>query len=136
MNRDNEFHKLLNLFGDAKLAKDVMVVNFDHRYIGFPDRLSYFREKFSLVEFKTTGKLKKDKRYVEQDDLPQLLAYWLSLKYIFQIEQAALIYYSYSNESWQEFLYTPQEMEYHQMLWLEKLDKFRQIEMLNFENKQ
>lgn len=134
MNSDNEFHKQLNLFGDAKIANNVMVVNFQHRYIGYPDRVSYFHEKFSLVELKTISKPKKDYRYVKKDDLPQLSAYWLSLKSIFKIEQAALIYYSYTNKSWQEFLYTPHEMEHYQVLWIKKLNRFRQLELLNFEN--
>lgn len=131
MNCNSGFYRLVNDFGDALLSDQVVLVNFRYRYVGSPDRVSLFRNKYTLTELKTVSK-PKNPCWIS-DDLPQLSAYWLTLESLFELEQAVLIYYWDSNDSWQEFPFTPKKMEVYKQQWIAKLNLFRQLELMGFD---
>jgi hypothetical protein len=74
----------------------------------------------------------KNPRWIS-DDLPQLSAYWLTLESLFELEQAVLIYYFDGDDSWQEFPFTPKDMEFNKKQWIAKLNLFRRLELVGFD---
>lgn len=115
---------LLPNFGDTLLSEQ-FVVSFKYQYFGKIDQLGFYRESLTLSDLKTSLKPKLSINWV-QDKMIQLAAYYIPIETLYPVEQAALIYLI-SDGSCNEFLFTPQQMEFYKELWLERLSQLNEM---------
>lgn len=115
---------LLPNFGDTLLSEQ-FVVSFKYQYFGKIDQLGFYRESLTLSDLKTSLKPKLSINWV-QDKMIQLAAYYIPIETLYPVEQAALIYLI-SDGSCNEFLFSPEQMEFYKELWLERLCQVNEI---------
>ena len=120
-------NQLLPNFEEQFLSEQ-FVVSFKYRYFGRIDQFGLYRGSLTLSDLKTALKPKHSINWV-QDKILQLAAYYIPIEALYPVEQAALIYLI-SDGSYNEFLFTPKQMETYKELWLEKVLQVN--EMLSF----
>ncbi|GAA6614411.1 hypothetical protein [Scytonema sp. NUACC26] len=118
---------LLPNFGDC-LFSEQYIVSFKYQYFGKFDQLGLYHESLTLSDLKTSLKPKLSLNWVK-DKVIQLAAYYIPIEALYAVEQAALIYLI-GDGSYNEFLFTPQEMELYKDLWLERLNEFSEVDKL------
>ncbi|MBD1903865.1 hypothetical protein NDI44_27150 [Trichocoleus sp. DQ-A3] len=112
-------------FFESPLLSEQLIVNFKHKYLGKIDQFGLYRGRLTLSDFKTSLKPKNSLSWI-QDKILQLAAYYLSIKTLYPVEQAALIYLI-SDGSYNEFLFTPEEIDFYNKLWLEKVSQANNV---------
>jgi|GEM_PF-2044486 len=117
-------NKLLPNFG-ACLFSEQYIVSFKYRYFGKFDQVGLYRDSLTLSDLKTSLKPKISLNWIK-DKVVQLAAYYIPIEALYPVEQAALIYLN-GDASCNEFLFTPQEMEFYKDLWLEQLNQVSKI---------
>ncbi|MFB2768074.1 hypothetical protein ACE1AT_02085 [Pelatocladus sp. BLCC-F211] len=115
---------LLPNFGDTLLSEQ-FVVSFKYQYLGKIDQLGFYRENLTLSDLKTSLKPKLSIDWV-QDKILQLAAYYIPIETLYPVEQAVLIYLI-RDGSYNEFLFTPHQMEFYKELWLERLSQVNEM---------
>ncbi|MEH2149799.1 hypothetical protein [Nostoc sp.] len=113
-------NKLLPNFG-ACLYSEQYIVSFKYQYFGKFDQVGLYRDSLTISDLKISLKPKLSLNWI-QDKIIQLAAYYISIEALYHVEQAALIYLI-GNGSCDEFLFTPQEMEFYKDLWLGRLNQ-------------
>lgn len=113
--------KVLPKFEESFLSEQT-IVSFQYQYLGTLDLLVRYQNRITLIEIKTSSK-SKQLDWVK-DKVLQLAAYQIPAEELYPIEQSALIYLI-GDGSYQEFLFTPQQMTYYKQLWLNRLAKAR-----------
>lgn len=116
----NALNQLLPNFKDSLLSEQLFV-SFKYQYFGKIDQLGLYRGSLTLSDLKTALKPKLSLSWV-QDKLLQLAAYYIPIEALYPIEQAALIYLI-SDGSYNEFLFTPKQMELYKELWIERVSQ-------------
>lgn len=112
--------KLLPHF-EASLLSEQLIVSFKHRYIGQIDQFGLYRGLLTLSDLKISLKPKYSLDWV-QDKILQLTAYYIPIEALYPVEQSALIYLI-GDGSYNEFLFTPEQMECYKDRWLERLSQ-------------
>lgn len=113
--------KVLPNFEESFLSEQT-IISFQYQYLGTLDLLVRYRNRITLIEIKTSSK-SKQLDWVK-DKVLQLAAYYIPAEELYPIEQSALIYLI-GDGSYQEFLFTSQQMTYHKQLWLNRLTQAR-----------
>lgn len=117
-------NQLLPNFGDSLLSEQ-LIVSFKHQYFGKIDQFGLYRESLTLSDLKTALKPKLSQNWV-QDKIIQLAAYYIPIEALYPVEQAALIYLI-SDGSHNEFIFTPEQMEFYKNIWIERLSKVHEM---------
>jgi hypothetical protein len=116
----NALNQVLPHFEDSLLSEQ-LIVSFKHKYFGKIDQFGLYRGNLTLSDLKTSLKPKLSLTWV-QDKLLQLAAYYIPIEELYPIEQAALIYLI-GDGSYNEFLLTPEQMEFYKKLWIERISQ-------------
>lgn len=117
--------QLLPSFG-ASLLSEQMIVSFRYQYLGRLDQLGFYRGSLTLSDLKTSLKAKTSLDWI-QDKIIQLAAYYILVKALYPVEQAALLYLI-GDGSCNEFIFTSEQMALYEQLWLARLPQFRSNE--------
>lgn len=124
--------QVLPNFGQPLLSEQ-LIVSFKYRYYGVIDQLCPYKGKLTLSDLKTSSKAKTSLDWI-QDKVQQLAAYYQVLESLYEIEQAALIYLI-GDATHDEFIFTPAQMKLYKDNWLERLDLFRELELVGFDSR-
>lgn len=108
-------------FGNS-LFSEQLIVSFKYQYLGKLDQLGFYRKSLTLSDLKTSLKPKLSLNWI-QEKILQLAAYYIPIEALYPVEQAALLYLV-SDGSYNEFLFTPQQMTFYKQLWLKRLSQF------------
>lgn len=114
--------QLLPYFG-ASLLSEQMIVSFKCQYLGRLDQLGFYRGSLTLSDLKTSLKAKTSLDWI-QDKIIQLAAYYTLVKALYPVEQAALLYLI-GDGSYNEFIFTSEQIALYEQLWLARLAQFR-----------
>ncbi len=114
--------QLLPYFGSSLLSEQ-MIVSFRHQYLGRLDQVGFYRGSLTLSDLKTSLKAKTSLDWI-QDKIIQLAAYYILVKSLYPVEQAALLYLI-GDGSYNEFIFTTEQMPLYEQLWLTRLAQFR-----------
>jgi hypothetical protein len=116
--------QLLPKFGDSFFSEQ-LIVSFKHQYFGKFDQFGLYRESLTISDLKTSLKPKYSLDWI-QDKILQLTAYYIPIEALYPVEKAALIYLI-SDGSYNEFLFTPEQMESYKEIWLERLSQVNEM---------
>lgn len=117
-------NKVMPNYGQALLSEQI-VVSLEHQYFGKIDQLGLYKESLTLSDIKTSLKPKNSLDWIHEKIL-QLAAYYIPIEALYPIEQAALIYLI-SDGSFDEFIFTSEQMSIYKELWLERLSQIEQV---------